>query len=55
CNQTTADWLARDEIWDDNATFDENEFKVILVDFGFAKAFSPKEIGLDKSSQKGTQ
>jgi len=53
CNQTTADWLARDEIWDDNATFDENEFKVILVDFGFAKAFSPKEIGLDKSSQKG--
>ena len=51
--QTTADWLAKDELWDDNATFDEEEFKVVLVDFGFAKALTPKEIGLDKSSKKG--
>ena len=29
------------------------EFKVILVDFGFAKALSPEEIGLDKSSKRG--
>ena len=31
------DWMANDDFWDDKATFSEKEWKVVLVDFGFAK------------------
>ena len=33
------DWMANDDFWEDNAVFDE--WKVVLVDFGFAKVSRP--------------
>ena len=38
------EWREADIFWDDKVTFDENEWKVVLVDFGFAKALSKKEM-----------
>ena len=42
-NQTKEDWMANDALWDDRAVFDEKEWTVVLVDFGFAKALTPAE------------
>ncbi|KAL7533310.1 hypothetical protein ACHAXR_005164 [Thalassiosira sp. AJA248-18] len=39
------DWVANDALWDDTAVFDETEWKIILVDFGFARALTPEEVG----------
>lgn len=39
------DWQSNDKFWDDKATFDEKEWKVVLVDFGFARALTEKECG----------
>jgi serine/threonine protein kinase len=39
------DWKAEDKFWDDKSIFDEKEWKVILVDFGFAKALATKDVG----------
>ena len=38
-NQSSSkdDWLTNDAFWDDKAIFSEKEWKVVLVDFGFAK------------------
>ena len=32
------DWMANDDFWDDKVVFYEKEWKIVLVDFGFAKA-----------------
>lgn len=32
------DWSTNDAFWDDKAAFDDKEWNVVLVDFGFAKA-----------------
>lgn len=50
-NQTHEDWLTNDALWDDKAVFN-NEWKVILVDFGFARALTPKEVGLQNNSSR---
>jgi serine/threonine protein kinase len=42
-NQTQEDWLTNDALWDDKAVF-TNEWRLILVDFGFARALTPKEV-----------
>lgn len=46
----SSDWKTEEKFWDDKYTFDEKSWKVILVDFGFAKALAPKEIGGGRSS-----
>ncbi|KAL7548637.1 hypothetical protein ACHAWF_013304 [Thalassiosira exigua] len=46
------DWPANDALWDDRAKFDDGAWKVVLVDFGFARALAPQEIGL-RSGPKG--
>ncbi len=46
---TDNDWLSNDSFWDDKANFDDNEWKVILVDFGFAKALTPTDVGHKQS------
>jgi serine/threonine protein kinase len=38
-------WNDEDKFWDDKYSFDEKEWQVILVDFGFAKALTQKEVG----------
>mmetsp|Transcript_9174 Transcript_9174/g.19572 ORF Transcript_9174/g.19572 Transcript_9174/m.19572 type:complete len:489 (+) Transcript_9174:116-1582(+) len=43
------DALSNDSFWDDKATFDEKEWKVVLVDFGFAKALTPTDVGNKQS------
>lgn len=43
-------WKDEDKFWDDQYTFDEREWKVILVDFGFAKALTQKEVGGSRRS-----
>ena len=47
--QTKEDWMTNDALWDDKAVF-TNEFRLVLVDFGFAKALTPKEVGLERDS-----
>ena len=42
---TAIDWMSNDSFWDDKAIFDESQWKVVLVDFGFAKALTPNEVG----------
>ena len=44
------DWLSNDIFWDDNSFF--QEWKVVLVDFGFAKALTPEEVGYHEKSNK---
>jgi len=39
--------MSNDAFWDDKATFDE--WKIVLVDFGFAKALTPAEAGIHKN------
>ncbi len=48
-NVTKEDWLDDELFWDDKATFNENEWKVVLVDFGFAKALKPRDVGRRES------
>ena len=37
------DWMSNDKFWDDKAVFNDKEWKVVLVDFGFARALTPAE------------
>eukprot|EP00985_Skeletonema_marinoi_P032137 scaffold38986_cov153-Skeletonema_marinoi.AAC.4 len=50
-NQTKEDWMTNDALWDDKAVF-TNEWKCVLVDFGFAKALTPKEVGLERNMSR---
>ncbi|KAL3785012.1 hypothetical protein HJC23_007933 [Cyclotella cryptica] len=43
------DWMANDDLWNDAYIFDESEWKVVLVDFGFAKALTPQQVGVRQS------
>ncbi len=45
-NQAKEDWMTNDALWDDNASL--HGYKIVLVDFGFAKALTPKEVGLER-------
>ncbi|KAL7535005.1 hypothetical protein ACHAXR_008155, partial [Thalassiosira sp. AJA248-18] len=50
------DWMANDAFWDDKADFNEKEWKIVLVDFGFARALTPEEVGVSddlRSSSSG--
>ncbi len=47
--QAKKDWMTNDALWDDKAAFTD-EWKLVLVDFGFAKALTPKEVGLERDS-----
>lgn len=51
-NQTQEDWLTNDALWDDAETFTTNDWKIVLVDFGFAKALTPQEVGLQNNSSR---
>jgi serine/threonine protein kinase len=42
-------WKTNDIFWDDNHNFDDKVWKVVLVDFGFAKALTPAEVGKRQS------
>jgi serine/threonine protein kinase len=46
------DWMSYDSYWDDNAVFNENEWQIVLVDFGFAKALRPDECGTQNSGRR---
>jgi len=46
---TKVDWMSNDAFWDDKAVFDENEWTIILVDFGFSKALTPAECGIQNN------
>mmetsp|Transcript_11752 Transcript_11752/g.19233 ORF Transcript_11752/g.19233 Transcript_11752/m.19233 type:complete len:423 (-) Transcript_11752:170-1438(-) len=50
-NQAKEDWMTNDALWDDKAEF-TNEWKIVLVDFGFAKALTPKEVGLERKTHR---
>ena len=43
-HQTQEDWLTNDALWNDKAVFNADEYRIILVDFGFAKALTPQEV-----------
>lgn len=49
--QAKEDWMTNDALWDDKAAF-ANEWKIVLVDFGFAKALTPKEVGLERNERR---
>jgi serine/threonine protein kinase len=51
-HSTKDDWMSNDAFWDDKAVFDETEWMIILVDFGFAKALTPDECGIQNSSER---
>ena len=41
------EWMTEGIFWDDHCVFDEKDWTVILVDFGFAKALTTKDIEND--------
>jgi len=43
------DWMSNDKFWDDKTEFNDKEWKVVLVDFGFARALTPAECGVKSS------
>ncbi|KAL7477477.1 hypothetical protein ACHAW6_003279 [Cyclotella cf. meneghiniana] len=43
------DWMTNDSLWNDKAIFDENKWKLVLVDFGLAKALTPQQVGVRQS------
>ena len=47
------DWMTNDAYWDDKAKFDDTEWKVVLVDFGFARALTPDQIGMKSGGSSG--
>ena len=49
---TKDDWMSNDAFWDDKAVFDENEWKIILVDFGFSKVLTPAECGIQNNRRR---
>ncbi len=49
--QTKEDWMTNDALWDDKTVF-TNEWKLVLVDFGFARALTRKEVGLERGSSR---
>lgn len=51
-NQTKEDWSTNDAIWQDMAVFNADEWKIMLVDFGFAKALTPFEVGFQNNSKR---
>lgn len=42
--QAQEDWLTNDDLWDDKADFTADVYKIVLVDFGFARALTPQEV-----------
>ncbi|KAL3766495.1 hypothetical protein ACHAW5_001164 [Stephanodiscus triporus] len=47
---TRDDWMSNDAFWDDKAAFDDSEWTIVLVDFGFAKALTPAECGVENNN-----
>lgn len=49
---TMDDWMSYDSYWDDSAVFNEAEWQMVLVDFGFAKALRSDECGCENSRRR---
>ena len=49
---TKVDWMSNDAFWDDKAVFEENEWTIVLVDFGFSKALTPAECGIQNNRRR---
>jgi serine/threonine protein kinase len=45
-------WKVDDNLWDDEAIFNEKEWRMKLVDFGFARALTPAECGVLNGHQR---
>lgn len=45
-------WKVDDNLWDDEAIFNEKEWRMKLVDFGFARALTPTECGVQNGHQR---